>query len=66
MNVRHTDEHVSAPAPRVPVDPAKVGRSSVRHRARGIAHGEAVAALEETELDRALTTGTALAKGGTA
>ncbi|MGW6247894.1 hypothetical protein [Streptomyces roseolus] len=39
-----------AGAPRTPVDYAKVGRSSVRRRARGMRHSEAVAALEEAEL----------------
>ncbi|MEU9197800.1 hypothetical protein [Streptomyces hundungensis] len=39
-----------AGAPRTPIDYAKVGRSSVRRRARGMTHSEAVAALEEAEL----------------
>lgn len=39
-----------AAAPREPVDWAKVGRSSVRRRARGMTHPEAAAALEEAEL----------------
>ncbi|MFJ1751268.1 hypothetical protein ACIOJD_34325 [Streptomyces sp. NPDC088116] len=34
-----------------PLDYAKVGRSSVRRRARGMTHSEAVAALEGAELD---------------
>ncbi|WP_370424246.1 hypothetical protein AB8O64_36435 (plasmid) [Streptomyces sp. QH1-20] len=34
----------------MPIDYAKVGRSSVRRRARGMTHSEAVAALEEAEL----------------
>ncbi|MER5747087.1 hypothetical protein ABT097_27935 [Streptomyces sp. NPDC002225] len=38
-----------AGAPRTPIDYAKVGRSSVRRRARGMTHSEA-AALEEAEL----------------
>ncbi|WP_331762371.1 hypothetical protein [Streptomyces sp. NBC_01508] len=33
-----------------PIDYAKVGRSSVRRRVRGMTHNEAVAALEEAEL----------------
>ncbi|TDU67123.1 hypothetical protein EDD91_8156 [Streptomyces sp. KS 21] len=37
--------------PRTPIDPAKVGRSSVRRRARGMTHGEAVQALADAELD---------------
>lgn len=40
-----------AVAPRPPVDQAKVGRSSVRRRARGMTHGEAVQALTAAELD---------------
>ncbi|WP_186784577.1 hypothetical protein [Streptomyces sp. CBG33] len=36
-------------APRTPIDYAKVGRSSVRRRARGMTHGEAVAGLEAAE-----------------
>ncbi|MFI1718284.1 hypothetical protein [Streptomyces litmocidini] len=39
-----------AGAPRTPIDYAKVGRSSVRRRARGMTHSEAAAALEEAEL----------------
>ncbi|MEU3188682.1 hypothetical protein ABZ707_31465 [Streptomyces sp. NPDC006923] len=39
-----------AGTPRTPIDYAKVGRSSVRRRARGMTHGEAVAALEEADL----------------
>ncbi|MFF8681096.1 NAD-dependent epimerase/dehydratase family protein [Streptomyces sp. NPDC015237] len=38
-----------AGAPRTPVDYAKIGRSSVRRRARGMTHSEAVAALEGAE-----------------
>lgn len=38
-----------AGTPRTPVDYAKVGRSSVRRRARGMTHGEAVAGLEAAE-----------------
>ncbi|MFF5668465.1 hypothetical protein ACFY7F_37565 [Streptomyces griseofuscus] len=38
-----------AGAPRTPIDYAKVGRSSVRRRARGMTHSEAVAALEGAE-----------------
>ncbi|MFI9080991.1 hypothetical protein ACIGW8_31735 [Streptomyces sioyaensis] len=34
-----------------PVDHAKIGRSSVRRRARGMTHGEAVTALEDAEQD---------------
>lgn len=41
-----------AAAPREPVDWAKVGRSSVRRRARGMTHPEAAAALEEAELQQ--------------
>ncbi|MFD8288009.1 hypothetical protein ACFV2B_07215 [Streptomyces lavendulae] len=37
-------------APRTPIDYAKVGRSSVRRRARGMTHSEAVEALREAEL----------------
>ncbi|MEU7553166.1 hypothetical protein AB0B01_12590 [Streptomyces sp. NPDC044571] len=37
--------------PRTPIDPAKLGRSSVRRRARGMTHGEAVQALADAELD---------------
>ena len=36
-----------AGAPRTPIDYAKVGRSSVRRRARGMTHREAVAAFEQ-------------------
>ncbi|MFG3042927.1 hypothetical protein ACGFYZ_39110 [Streptomyces sp. NPDC048330] len=39
-----------AGTPRTPIDHAKVGRSSVRRRARGMTPGEAVAALDEAEL----------------
>ncbi|MFI8784434.1 hypothetical protein ACWIGB_15650 [Streptomyces albidoflavus] len=38
-----------ADAPRTPIDYAKVGRSSVRRRARGMTHSEAVAGLEAAE-----------------
>ncbi|MFJ3198622.1 hypothetical protein ACIPJQ_39045 [Streptomyces griseoviridis] len=38
-----------AGAPRTPIDYAKIGRSSVRRRARGMTHSEAVAALEGAE-----------------
>ncbi|MET9810869.1 hypothetical protein [Streptomyces halstedii] len=38
-----------AGAPRTPIDYAKVGRSSVRRRARGMTHSEAVAGLEAAE-----------------
>ncbi|MFE3995196.1 hypothetical protein ACFXPW_26375 [Streptomyces goshikiensis] len=45
-----------AGAARTPVDYAKIGRSSVRRRARGMTHGEAVAGLEaadqQAHLDR--------------
>ncbi|MFD8931284.1 hypothetical protein [Streptomyces mirabilis] len=41
-------------APRKPVDWAKVGRSAVRRRARGMTHPEAAAALEEAELQQYL------------
>ncbi|MFD6877009.1 MULTISPECIES: hypothetical protein [unclassified Streptomyces] len=34
-----------------PIDPAKIGRSSVRRRAQGMTHGEAVQALADAELD---------------
>ncbi|MFF2927199.1 hypothetical protein ACFVTP_33145 [Streptomyces celluloflavus] len=48
---RHVPEaRGRAGALRTPIDYAKVGRSSVRRRARGMTHGEAVAALEEAEL----------------
>ncbi|MFD5412410.1 hypothetical protein [Streptomyces nojiriensis] len=40
-----------AQGPRTPIDPAKVGRSSVRRRARGMTHGEAAAALADAEMD---------------
>lgn len=39
-----------AGTPRTPIDYEKVGRSSVRRRARGMTHSEAVTALEEAEL----------------
>ncbi|MCY0930916.1 hypothetical protein OTB20_32935 [Streptomyces sp. H27-H1] len=39
-----------APAP-APVDWAKVGRSSVRRRARGMTHTEAAAALEDARFE---------------
>ncbi|MEV7980877.1 hypothetical protein ACFY6U_50765 [Streptomyces sp. NPDC013157] len=38
--------------PREPIDWAKVGRRSVRRRARGMSHPEAAAALEEAELQQ--------------
>ncbi|MFJ3637531.1 hypothetical protein [Streptomyces sp. NPDC090112] len=38
-----------AGAARTPIDYAKIGRSSVRRRARGMTYGEAVAALEGAE-----------------
>ncbi|MFJ4917611.1 hypothetical protein [Streptomyces sp. NPDC088726] len=38
-----------AGAPRTPIDYAKIGRSSVRRRARGMTHSEAVAGLEAAE-----------------
>ncbi|MGQ4732671.1 hypothetical protein ACUN3E_34075 [Streptomyces sp. Ju416(a)] len=38
-----------AGAPRTPIDYAKVGRSSVRRRARSMTHSEAVAGLEAAE-----------------
>ncbi|MGW6709681.1 hypothetical protein ACWGDE_33005 [Streptomyces sp. NPDC054956] len=37
--------------PRAPIDPARVGRSSIRRRARGMTYGEAVQALADAELD---------------
>ncbi|MET9572426.1 hypothetical protein ABZY34_25395 [Streptomyces virginiae] len=40
-----------AQGPRTPINPAKIGRSPVRRRARGMTHGEAAAALAEAELD---------------
>ncbi|MGA5431220.1 hypothetical protein ACPCVL_31080 [Streptomyces koyangensis] len=44
---RHVPEaRGRASAARTPVDYAKIGRSSVRRRARGMTHGEAVAGLE--------------------
>ncbi|MGW2051929.1 hypothetical protein ACWCPF_43445 [Streptomyces sp. NPDC001858] len=39
-------------ASRDPIDWARVGRNSVRRRARGMTHSEAAAALEEAELQR--------------
>ncbi|MFD9114879.1 hypothetical protein [Streptomyces bottropensis] len=39
-------------APREPIDWAKVGRCSVRRRARGMTHPEAAAALEDAELQQ--------------
>ncbi|MGW2051939.1 hypothetical protein ACWCPF_43495 [Streptomyces sp. NPDC001858] len=41
-----------AAAPREPVDWAKVGRRSVRRRARGMTHPEAAPALEDAELQQ--------------
>ncbi|WP_075694079.1 hypothetical protein [Streptomyces acidiscabies] len=41
-----------AAAPREPVDQAKIGRRSVRRRARGMTHPEAAAALEDAELQQ--------------
>ncbi|MFF4787921.1 hypothetical protein ACFY3E_42225 [Streptomyces griseorubiginosus] len=41
-----------ATAPREPIDWAKVGRRSVRRRARGMTHPEAAAALEDAELQQ--------------
>ncbi|MET9847832.1 hypothetical protein [Streptomyces ossamyceticus] len=41
-----------AAAPREPIDWAKVGRRSVRRRARGMTHPEAAAALEDAELQQ--------------
>ncbi|MEU3434188.1 hypothetical protein [Streptomyces sp. NPDC006863] len=38
-----------AGAPHAPIDYAKIGRSSVRRRARGMTHSEAVAGLEAAE-----------------
>ncbi|MFD8621404.1 hypothetical protein [Streptomyces sp. NPDC059513] len=46
---RVPDARGRAGAPRTPIDYAKIGRSSVRRRARGMTHGEAVAALETAE-----------------
>lgn len=40
-----------AQGPRTPIDPAKIGRSSVRRRARGMTHREAFQALTNAELD---------------
>ncbi|MFF7845281.1 hypothetical protein ACFZC6_42060 [Streptomyces ossamyceticus] len=41
-----------AAAPREPVDKVKIGRRSVRRRARGMTQPEAAAALEEAELQQ--------------
>lgn len=41
-----------AAAPREPVDYTKIGRRSVRRRARGMTHAEAAAALDEAELQQ--------------
>ncbi|MFD5514264.1 hypothetical protein ACFWIB_42365 [Streptomyces sp. NPDC127051] len=37
--------------PRTPIDPAKIGRSSVRRRARGMTHHEAFQALADAEME---------------
>ncbi|MEU5810927.1 hypothetical protein [Streptomyces sp. NPDC047718] len=47
---RHVPE-ARAQGPRTPIDPARIGRSSVRRRARGMTHGEAVQALADAELE---------------
>ncbi|MFG2561825.1 hypothetical protein [Streptomyces sp. NPDC048496] len=44
-----------ARAPRASIDYAKVGRSAVRRRARGMTHTEAAAGLERAELDAHLS-----------
>ncbi|MCT2546214.1 hypothetical protein [Streptomyces atratus] len=44
-----------ARAPRTSIDYAKVGRSAVRRRARGMTHTEAAAGLERAELDAHLS-----------
>lgn len=40
-----------AQGPRTPIDPAKIGRSSVRRRARGMTHREAFQALADAEME---------------
>lgn len=57
MNTSHHRWRQARPVPTArpgapgPVDHAKIGRSSVRRRARGMTHGEAVTALEDAEQD---------------
>ncbi|MCX5278219.1 hypothetical protein [Streptomyces virginiae] len=40
-----------AQGPRTPIDPAKIGRSSVRRRARGMTHREAFQALADAQIE---------------